>query len=121
MFLRAVRCPDLVGERSALALLVLELAVSVRAGPEFAHHWVVIEFAARRLAVGTVTAGGLGRVLEGAASVLAVGPELAVLLALVGHPGGRRRMPANTFEVLASCTETANILNVDGRSWGRGG
>ena len=81
---RAASDPHLILECPSLSLFVLELAEPIRAWPVLANCLEVGELAVRHRTVTTVPTDWR-RVAEGAVRVLAVGIELAVLLALVGY------------------------------------
>lgn len=112
--------PDLILEASLLSIVVRKRAVGVETRVELA-----LCSDMRKLALGVCTASTVSAerhrwVLEGALGVLAVGEELAVLLALMCETSGRRRVSCDTFAVLACGSEAAVIVHVD-RSSGRGG
>jgi hypothetical protein len=87
MLLGTIRRPHFVLECAALALLVQERAAAVGAGPELARRLEMSELAAGYLALTTVATRGHCRMPEGAERVGAIGPVLAVLLALMGRLG----------------------------------
>lgn len=120
MLLRLVGDPDLVVEGPPLALLVREGAEPVRARVELAGDLEVGELAVRGLALAAIPTRGHGRVPEDAARILAVGEELAVLLALVGDFGRGRRVSANAFAVFTRYAKGADIVGVDGCARGCG-
>ena len=107
-------CPDLVLETSLLPIVVLEGTGSVEAGVELALGLDMGKLAIWRCAPCAIAAQRHVWVLEGAARVLAVGEELALLLALVGEFLSWRGVATNTFSVLACGSKATHIVDIDG-------
>lgn len=119
MLLLLVRDPHLVVESTPLALLVREGAEPVGARVELTGSLQVGKLAVRDLALAAVPARRHCRVPEGAVRVLAVGEELAILLALVGDLSRGGRVPADALAVLARHAEGADVAGVDRGAGGR--